>query len=186
MATVKHKPGPAAESLKKALADLQSKKLRVGFFDTAKYEDGTPVAYVAAIQEFGYPGGSIPARPFFRPTIEQQRNAWRESLRKGSRAAMNGKLTIGNMYEQLGASAAGDVAKTIQFVTTPPLSPITLLLRQHKKSGRKVTGKTVGNAAAAAGFLPSEGAAEAVGVSGKPLVDTGYMISQVSHQVTSK
>ena len=61
-----------------AIRDIQSKKLRVGWFDTARYQDGTPVAYVAAIQEFGH--GAIPPRPFMRPTIAQQRQAWRDTL----------------------------------------------------------------------------------------------------------
>ena len=41
----------------------------VGFFSTAKYPDGTPVAAVAAWQEFGTDRG-IPERPFLRQAIQ--------------------------------------------------------------------------------------------------------------------
>ena len=42
--------------------------MSVGFFSTAKYPDGTPVAAVAAFNEFGTE--TIPERPFFRQSIE--------------------------------------------------------------------------------------------------------------------
>ena len=45
------------------------KRVRVGFFSTAKYDDGTSVANVAGIQEFGAPAVGIPERPFFRQSI---------------------------------------------------------------------------------------------------------------------
>ncbi len=160
MATVTRKPAPNREAIEKAIRDLGHKRLRVGFFDTAKYPDGTPVAYVATIQEFGYPQGGIPARPFMRPTIAQQQAAWRESLRKGARATLNGRLTAQQMLTQFGLAAAGDVSKTISLIDTPPLAESTIAAR---KSRRK-----------------------SPGVSVKPLVDTGLMIGAVSSQVTDK
>ena len=173
----------ASKALAAAIKDLGSKEMRVGWFDTAKYEDGTPVAYVAAIQEFGYPGGSIPARPFMRPTVEEKKAEWQTTLGAGSKRVLSGKMTVEQMLGQFGMQVAGDVGVTIASINSPPLSPITLLLRQHKKGGGKVTGKTVGNAAAASGFVPKDGAAKALNVSDKPLVDTGYLIQSVSSKV---
>ena len=47
----------------------------VGFFSSAKYQDGTPVALVAAVQEFGARGKkgrpNIPERPFFRNALKE-------------------------------------------------------------------------------------------------------------------
>lgn len=37
--------------LKAVYDELAKKRLSVGFFEHAKYPDGTPIAYVAAIQE---------------------------------------------------------------------------------------------------------------------------------------
>ena len=53
--------GPGIKKLVVAL-EKSSIKAQVGWFPGAKYADGTPVAYVAAIQEFGsvhtHPGGT--------------------------------------------------------------------------------------------------------------------------------
>ncbi|MDL2105264.1 hypothetical protein QQJ69_19235, partial [Proteus mirabilis] len=54
--------------LKAVYYELARKRLSVGFFEHSKYPDGTPIAYVASIQELGYPAGGIPPRPFLRPT----------------------------------------------------------------------------------------------------------------------
>ena len=43
---------------------------QVGFPSGINYEDGTNVAYVATIQEFGAPEANIPPRPFMRPTVK--------------------------------------------------------------------------------------------------------------------
>lgn len=51
--------------LKAVYDELNKKQLKIGFFEHSKYPDGTPIAYVAAIQELGY--GPIPPRPFFAP-----------------------------------------------------------------------------------------------------------------------
>ena len=58
--------------LDKFVRDAETAKppfIEAGFFSTAKYQDGTPVAYVAAIQEYGYPEGrySLAARSCGRP-----------------------------------------------------------------------------------------------------------------------
>ena len=141
-----------------AIRDIQSKKLRVGWFDTARYQDGTPVAYVAAIQEFGH--GAIPPRPFMRPTIAQQRQAWRDTLRKGAKQVLAERMTFEQMLMAFGLPAAGQIAESIEAVTAPPLSPRTLAARQAKK--------------------------ETPGVSDKPLIDTALMIKNVTAQVSDE
>lgn len=50
--------------------------LRVGFLENATYPDGTPVAMIAAIQEWGTVNGRIPSRPFFRTMIKQKQSEW--------------------------------------------------------------------------------------------------------------
>jgi phage gpG-like protein len=144
--------------LQHVIHDLAHKRLAVGFFPEAQYEDGTPVAYVAAIQEFGT--GSIPARPFMRPTIAAKRTEWASLIRKGFKAALAGKAAITQVYGQVGMSAAGDVSKTIAAVDSPPLSPATIVARQSKR--------------------------KTPGVSTKPLVDTGLLIQSVTSQVQDK
>lgn len=147
-----------ADQLRRAIDDIQRKRVNVGWFETQRYEDGTPVAYVATIQEFGH--GSIPPRPFMRPTIAEQRAAWRDTLARGSKRVLNGQMEIQQMLLAFGLSAAGDVAQTIKAVTAPPLAPATLKARQSKK--------------------------KTPGVSNKPLVDTGQMLQSVTAQVSDK
>lgn len=152
--------GGGSDKLKSLLAQIDRKQVSVGFFDTSKYPDGTPIAYVAAIQEFGYPGGNIPARPFMRPTMEEQRSAWANTLRRGYKAVINEQISLVSMLEQFGALAAGQVKVTITKVTAPVLADATIAARQSRKKTK--------------------------GVSTKPLVDTGFMLSQVNHAVEDK
>lgn len=148
-----------SDSIKKMIRELESKEIRVGFFETAKYPDGTPIAYVAAIQEFGY--GPIPPRPFMRPAELQNKNKWRAGIAQGVKTALNGAVTIGHALEQVGMVAAGDVRKAIKAVTSPPLAESTIRARQSRKKGRKAA-------------------------SAKPLVDTGQMLQAVTSAVVDK
>lgn len=142
-----------SDLLHKALADIASKQARVGFFEHSKYADGTPVAYVATIQEY-HPEH---ARPFMRPTIEEQRKAWRLTLQKGMQAVVNGRIDTTAMLQQFGMLAAADVRKTISQIIDPALAPATLAARQRRR--------------------------RTPGVSTKPLVDTGLLIQSVTSDV---
>lgn len=145
------------QHIEQALKDLESKSLKVGWFDTAKYEDGTPVAYVATIQEFGYQEGGIPARPFVRPTVRDKQAEWQQMLAKGAKQVVEGNLTVAQMLDAFGASAVGDIQQAIAAVTAPALKDSTIRAR---KSRRK-----------------------SAGVSTKPLIDTGLMFESVSRKV---
>lgn len=148
------------EKLRATLKDVGSKQIRVGFFPEAKYPDGTPIAYVATIQEFGYPEGNIPARPFMRPTAEQKKTDWGRQVAGAVRGAIDGKVDLGQAFDALGARSAGDIARTISRVKSPPLKKSTLKARQARK--------------------------KTPGVSTKPLVDDGQMIQAVTHIVETK
>lgn len=169
--------------IRKALAELSTLNGRVGWFETAKYPDGTPVAYVAAIQEFG--SGPIPPRPFMRPTAEARRPLWSKLAADQARLALSGNVTAAAMVERLGLQMAGDISKTISKLTTPQLSPTTIELRRRARSGQTITGKSVGAAAKAVG----SGAAP-VGKAGasenKPLVFTGILLATLTSAVGAK
>src|SRR5579859_3473356 len=127
---VKRVVTPLGKNLKVALKNLQGKVGKVGWFEKSKYEDGTPVAYVATIQEYGFPAKNIPPRPFLRPTILKQQAEWRKIAESGAKAILAGKSSVGNVMEALGLKAAGDVRKAITLVFHPPLSPRTIAARQ--------------------------------------------------------
>jgi hypothetical protein len=170
-------PG-AFQKLSLKLKELSGIETRVGWFPGAKYEDGTPVAYVAAIQEYG--AGPIPPRPFFRTTAAGEQHAWRQYAAQGAKAVLKGAVTARDVMDGLGERAQEDVKETINQITTPPLSPVTLELRamRHKNPGLKVTGKTVGEAA---WRVRQPGYKLAAGTPDKPLVDTKLMLTTLTH-----
>lgn len=168
-----------AEAIKKMLAELEKKEIRVGFFENSKYPDGTPIAYVAAIQEFGY--GPIPPRPFMRPAEEANKGKWLKGIAAGVRGVIAGQVTLDHALEQVGMVAAGDVRKAIKAVTAPPLSPLTIELRVLRKQGVKVTGKVVGGAAK--DYANHGQSSSFSSVSSKPLVETGQMLQAVNSAV---
>lgn len=148
---------PQREQIERVLRELESKEVRVGFFENAVYDDGTPVAYVAAIQEHGDPGRSIPARPFMRPTFSAQQAALKNNLARGVRAALHERITTDAMLDQIGRNMAGEVVRTIESITEPELEESTIAARASRR--------------------------KSPGVSRKPLVDTGYLIQSVDSAV---
>jgi hypothetical protein len=178
VATLKRDNPAAFQKLDLALKQLKGIETRVGWFPAATYEDGTKVAYVASIQEFG--AGPIPPRPFFRPTVLEQQTAWREYAAQGARAVLKGSLSAFAVMDGLGERAQEDVKETINQITSPPLSPITLELRamKHKNPALKVTGKTVGEAAYKVNQPDYKLAS---GTPDKPLIDSKNLITTLTH-----
>ncbi|MDC9591176.1 hypothetical protein PSI23_18245 [Xenorhabdus sp. XENO-10] len=146
--------------LKRVYDELGKKRVKVGFFSQSKYPDGTPIAYVAAIQELGYPAGGIPPRPFMRPAINENQAKYRELLARAAQAAINGNLSVVDGLTQVGSVAAGDIKLAIRAVTTPPLKDSTVKARAGRHSKGTATNK--------------------------PLVDTGQMLQAVAFSVEDK
>ncbi len=159
VATVKRDKTKAV-ALQKTLGNLDGAGVRVGFFEGSKYDDGTPVALVAATQEFGSPKQGIPPRPFMRQAIAQKSRWWARLVETGMNNAAAGKMTAAQVWDQVGMKAAGDVRKAISEVQKPPLKQATVNARLAKMAD----GKTVGNLR-------------------KPLVETGVMFNAVTHEL---
>ena len=139
---------------------FKNNRLSVGFFETAKYPDGTPVAYVAAINDLGSPANNIPARPFWRNSAKENSKAWNELFAKGINATVNGRITPAVVLERMGLKVAGDIQKSIIDGTYAPLKQSTLDAKQAKK--------------------------RTAGVSAKPLIDTSLMLKSVTYAVEVK
>lgn len=165
----------ALEDMPEAFAE---KVAQAGWFPAAKYEDGTPVAYVAAIQEYGSPENGVPARPYIRPTIEDRKGDWTDALARGLREALRGDLSVDQVLEQVGMLMASDFQAQIENGSHAPLSPVTLMLRKWRREGRVITGKTVGEAAAAVAA-----GEDYSGVPNTPLRDTGLLIATLTSAV---
>jgi hypothetical protein len=158
-------PGPGQQRLHALLEGLKTDKVgKVGFFPSAAYEDGTPVAYVAAIQEFGYPEGHIPPRPFMRPTMEAQQGEWKGVARQGAKAVLAGNATGDDVLEAIGLKAAGDIRKTISTISGPSLAESTILGRLYRLAGNKGRGSVTLSLT-------------------KPLVASGILLGSVTHAV---
>ncbi len=164
-------------ALDRVPAQMEKVEAKIGWFPSAKYPDGTPVAYVAAIQEFGAPEVSIPARPFLKPTVARDKAMWVSQLGRGVKDVLADRLNGHDVFSAIATAGAQGVQKTIASIHAPPLSPLTIMLRGMKLADNDlvVTGKTVGEAAAKV----ARGEAPPKAPSLKPLVDTGTLIATV-------
>jgi hypothetical protein len=116
------------DKLQSHLADLELKvvspgALEVGFLEDATYPDGTSVAKVAAIQEFGAPKRGIPPRPFFRGMIARESGHWGDDVAK---LLKDGSLEAGHALDLMGEEIAAELRESIIALTDPPLSPKTI------------------------------------------------------------
>jgi len=156
---------------------------KVGYHEGVAYEDGTPVAYVATIMEYGAPGQGIPARPTMGPTLDKNHSHYTDQLAKGTKSVLNGKLSGEQVIGMVGEECAGDIRKAISEFSGKELSPITVMLRgmKHNNPDLKVSGKIVGEAAERV----KDGKTN-YGASTKPLVDTGLMLNSCTSEVGKK
>lgn len=123
----------ASKELDQSIANLSDEELRVGIFESARYGDGTPVAGVAAVQEFGSPKLGIPPRAFMRPTAEEKKQEWDEIMKKFSKKILTGRETIAGALDKLGLVASGQIRSTISKIQSPPLSPSTIKSKGNAK-----------------------------------------------------
>ena len=111
------------------------RSVKVGFFKTAKHPDGTPVAAVAAWQEFGtHRDGQthIPERPFMRNAVRKSREDVREVIEAGidpKTLAVSGQLA-----GRVGALVKGAIQKEIVNLREPPNAPSTLKAKKPKSN----------------------------------------------------
>ncbi|OYY83018.1 MAG: hypothetical protein B7Y46_16635 [Acidovorax sp. 28-64-14] len=123
------------DKLEKYLADAlasaeSAKQLSVGFMSGATYPDGTKVAYVAAINNYGAPGRNIPPRPFFSGMVEQKSPGWGARLGEALKFTdFNGKKALSLMGEEI----VGDLKQSITDMDSPPLSPATIARKGFAK-----------------------------------------------------
>ena len=163
MAKVIRKVSPDGARLKEALTKLDSHNAQVGWFSSARYEDGTPVALVAAANEFGSPKNNVPARPFMRNAVDQNETKWAAIAESGAKNVILGNGSISDTMETIGLVAVGDIKKAIADLHSPPLAASTVRARERKKAA----GQPVGNTT-------------------KPLIESQTMISTVTHVVERK
>jgi hypothetical protein len=163
MATVRRQSSPAGQALRRAISTLGTTEGRVGWFESAKYEDGTPAALVAVVQEYGSSKNKIPPRSVMRSTQAEAQAEWRTDARALAQAVATGKAPPTAVMEGLTMKAEGAIRKKIATITEPALSPKTVKARKRRlaNKGKKANPKSIS----------------------KPLVDTAFLMNSLSSQV---
>ena len=151
---IKQKNDDAFKALNLGLKVLEKIQGKVGWFSTYNYPDGTPVAQVAAQNEFGNASKNIPPRPTVRPAAIDNKDKWGKIASQGAKQIIAGKATAYDVMNKLTLVAEGDISKNIGKLTQPPLAPLTIANRQAR-----------GNSSV------------------KPLVDTGLEIATLTSVV---
>lgn len=177
----------ALNALKDALSKADNKKVQAGWFESAKYtDDGTQVAGIMAQNEYGNPKRSIPPRPFMRPTVDSKSKEWAKIVEQGSKAFINGNLSINQVLSRLGLKVVNDIKYSIGNGNFAPLSPITIALRKIRNDGTyKIGGALVGKVAAAIadGQTGSGQLGDQSFGNKDPLRETGYAISTLTYEL---
>lgn len=98
-------------------------RVSVGFLRGATYPDGTPVALVAATNEFGVAAHNQPPRPFFRLMVANDSPGWPAAIATNMKALdYDAKKTL----DRMGQGIKGQIQDSIQALTSPPLAPSTV------------------------------------------------------------
>lgn len=115
--------GPDLDRAFKKIGDSigKAREVRVGFLEGATYPDGTSVAEIAAIQNFG--ATDIPARPFFSDMIANKSPAWGERFAKVLRLC---DYDTDAALARMGEGIAGQLRTSITETNTPPLAKSTI------------------------------------------------------------
>lgn len=104
--------------------------LSVGFFEGKTYPDGTPVALVAAVQNFGAPAKGIPPRPFFSNMVREKASTWGPAL---GRILPSVNYDAPQALGMMGELIAGDLRVSIQQTNSPPLKKSTIARKGFAK-----------------------------------------------------
>ena len=169
---IKHVASSESKNILVAIKNLGNKSVKVGWFSGAKYEDGTPVAAIAAQNEYGNPKKNIPERPFLRPTVATKQNNWKKVAEDGALQVLHGKMTIEEVLSLIGSDAVGDIKKTITQIYSPALEESTVLARIARNAGLskrkgRLTEKAIGNVT-------------------KPLIDTKHMLNTLTFELSDE
>lgn len=181
------------KSNKKAWEALSSIKnnytIQAGWFENSRYDDGTPIGGIAAVQNYGakipvtdklrgYFGANfnihfkkstqyliIPPTHFMENCVTKNTENWKAQIQKAWTSVFLGNIEPDNAMDNIGGIIASDIAQAIADVSGPPLSPITVRARLKTYKNQKVPEETGIN---------------------KRLAGTGQMFNAVSHKVTKK
>ena len=140
----------------------QPRTLRVGFLSSGTYPDGTSVAMVAAIQNFGAPSRGIPPRPFMSNAVAKNSPSWPKGIATQLKANGN---DVDNALEVTGDLIRYQIQEEIRATNAPPLAESTL--RRRGYTGGPYDAK------------------DAATFGAKPLIRSGHMLNSVDKEIVS-
>ncbi|WP_010508406.1 hypothetical protein [Komagataeibacter europaeus] len=163
------------DKMKAALEKLSQKvrsgaTLQAGYLEGATYPDGTPVAQVAAWDEFGTKTAA--PRPFMRNTVAAHSGQWGAAL---GAALKQTDYDAKKSLNVVGMVIEGQIRDEISALNEPANAPLTNLLKDRFPMG----GYTKDDFLQAVHDLENGATAP----EGKPLVWSGRLRQDVSHEV---
>ena len=166
------------DALKRILASLSgklrnAKEVAVGYPEGSKYPDGTPFAVMAAANNYGNPSNGTPPRPFFSNAVQAGKKTWGPLLADQLKAQ---GYDAAKALETTGTQMAFNIAESLVATNGPPLSPVTLLLRERFPTR---TGMTFADVLQARRDVASGKASGLTGTGAKPLVWTGQLLQHL-------
>lgn len=157
--------------------------VRVGVPEGPKEKDGTPVAMIAAVHEYGSPSQGIPERPFLRVAIQKNRIKYVRLNRINLVKMLRGQMGMEQALGQLGEMAKGDVQAEISHGQFAPLDPKTIAARQRARS-TDYNGSLRRKAASEP--TTEEGKRHRVRTGGaidRPLIDSGQLVQSIAWEI---
>lgn len=118
------------------MLNKQPKRVDVGWWDD-KYPDGTPVAWVAMLNEYGYMTsgkyqGYHPPRPFFRIFFKEfisNSAVLKQDILPLVKQVADGKVTWAAIQKRIGMLCVEWVKSQIIKTNSPPNTPLTISLK---------------------------------------------------------
>ena len=123
MATINQANKLADKLLKIVRSTEGLPRVKVGFLSDATYPDGTSVALVAAVNEFGKPAIGQPPRPAFRLMVAEKRGTWPAAVEANLKAT---DYDAHKTLDRMGQGIKGQLQQSIRDLWEPPLKPSTV------------------------------------------------------------
>jgi hypothetical protein len=157
----------------KIRAAVDKKYTKVGIPGTAKEPDeGTPLALIGLVMEFGSPAKGIPERPSLLPATRKGKPDFIRLNKRNLQKILRDETTLDKSLAQLGAMAVGKVVHEILTGDFKPLQPSTIAARKRRLSQ---------------GYQQSLATRQGKPLQlDKPLVDTGNFVASFTHQEVDK
>lgn len=87
--------------------------------DAGNDENGTSIAFIAAVNEFGSGDGHVPERSFLRSTLDENGEKYIGQLGVALGKVLSDKSSLRKELNLIGAGAAADVQRKITAIASP-------------------------------------------------------------------